>query len=138
MAIMTKIVSVNGLSLRIEQVSEAKWTGSVSADRPCCMFNYLKFQNRMWVNGIFTYDDSKFKGFGTQMIIAALEVYGEVYFCRLPPEDRWIFYQPGNRVKDDLRYPGDESLMKFASSLLRKQIIKESWIAHPFDDFRGQ
>ncbi len=112
--------------LEIEQISELKWIGKIG-NSLVCEFEYFKDETgRIWMNDIGTHQVKK-KGYGTPMVIRALEVYKIVYVSTATQRDI-----KERDLPDDGRYSNEPDFWIFIKKCVDRGILKPEWIKHPF------
>ena len=119
-------------SLKIKQISELYWKGTIN-DSLICEFEYFKDDNnKIWINNIATSEIYQNKGYATQMLKSAIDVYKTVYVSNASKIEIKT-----KGLRNDFRYTNDElgiqhPLWIFIEKCIEKDIFKKDWIKHPF------
>lgn len=115
----------------IKRISDFEWAGYLDNILICEFRYYLDDNGKIWINNIGTEGNFQEKGFGTQMIVAALEVYKEIY---VSTAERWEIEakrKSSDKVRDE-RYSVDGRLWPFINKLVERGIMKQEWLINPF------
>jgi hypothetical protein len=111
--------------LKIIRISDLKWEGKLENEVICEFEYYRDAKGRIWVNNIGCRNQRK--GYGTQMIKAAIEAYEAIYFSTATKKEI-----KEKNLSEDGRYSNDGDLKIFQTKLLEKGVILRGWIRHPF------
>ena len=99
--------------------------GYIGPVKVCELFLYDDYNGLFWLNGIFTEKGYKRKGYATQLIIDAIENYGEVYVSTAPQCEH------NDHNDDTARYLSDEGA-SLVNKLVSNGILKDEWLKNPF------
>ena len=118
-------------SFIIKHLSDLEWAGYIDNALICEFRYYMDDNGKIWINNIATDGNFQEKGFGTRMIIAALEVYKEIY---VSTAERWEIEAKrkfSDKIRDE-RYSVDGRLWPFINKLVERDILKQEWLKKPF------
>lgn len=78
-----------------------------------------------WLNGIYTKEGHKLKGYARELIEEAIKIYGKIIISKAPA---YLYKQYGDNTARELTDDG----AKFVNSLVFHGIIKIEWLVNPF------